>query len=200
MDNTAEKIDIRVKKTYKQLFKAFIELLTEKSFDELTVSEICNKAQVHRATFYKHFEDKYAYLNFVFESSLSEIELIGIQNDSTPQNIKDSFMYFIRIIFEYVKKHKMIFEVVCSEKHSLSLGSSFISAIESYCFSNIQKVLPNNTKESLEIFSAFYANAFIGVVKWYAHSDGNYPLELLYDFFERRVDELCGYYEKNIFN
>ncbi len=194
------KIDIRIRKTYKSLFKAFIELLSEKNFDELTVSEICNKANVHRATFYKHFEDKYAFLNFIFESSLSEIKLKGLATDHTPENIKENFMYFIRIIFEYIQKNKLVFEVIFSEKHSLSLGSTFVSAVELYIISNIKMVLSDATDESLEVFASFYANAFIGVVKWYSTSKKDYPLELIFDFLERRVNELCGYYEKNMYN
>lgn len=194
------KMDIRIKKTYKSLFGAFIDLLSEKNFSELTVSEICNKAKVHRATFYKHFEDKYAFLNFIFEKSLSEIKLNGLETDHTPQNIKENFMYFIKIIFEYIQKNKLVFKVIFSEKHSLSISSTFVSAVETYIISNIKMVLSDVPDESLEVFASFYANAFIGVVKWYSTNDTEYPPEFLYEFLERRVDELCGYYEKNMYS
>ena len=116
------------------------------------------------------------------------------------KNVKESFMYFIKKTFEYVQKNRLIFSIICSEKHSISLGRSFISAVEAYCFSKISLVLPKASKESLEIFSSFYSNAFIGVIKWYVLHDRDYPLEKIYDFLERRVDELCSYYEKAYFN
>ena len=37
------------------------------------MSEICEAANVHRATFYKHFNDKYEFLNFCFDNELSKI-------------------------------------------------------------------------------------------------------------------------------
>ena len=66
------KMDIRVIRTQEQLIASLVRLLADKSFEELSVSEICDNAQVHRATFYKHFNDKYEFLNFCFDNELSE--------------------------------------------------------------------------------------------------------------------------------
>lgn len=57
------KEDARVLKTKDKLFTAFQGLLSEKTFEEITVNEICVKADVRRATFYKHFNDKYDFLS-----------------------------------------------------------------------------------------------------------------------------------------
>ena len=56
------KVDPRVKRTRQLLQRAFRELLTEKSFDGVTVRDIAERAEVNRATFYAHFEDKYELL------------------------------------------------------------------------------------------------------------------------------------------
>ena len=54
--------DARVKKTKEKLFSAFRSLLAEKQFEDITIQEVCAKAEVRRATFYKHFDDKNAFL------------------------------------------------------------------------------------------------------------------------------------------
>ena len=38
---------------------AFMELLKEKTFSSITINHICEKAMIHRSTFYRHYEDKY---------------------------------------------------------------------------------------------------------------------------------------------
>ena len=53
------KLDLRIYKTYKALHEAFTEILEHKSFEDLTVNELCDKAMIRRATFYKHFADKF---------------------------------------------------------------------------------------------------------------------------------------------
>ena len=62
----AEKeLDPRVKRTRQLLVQAFIDLLSEKDFQSLTVQDITERATVNRATFYAHFEDKYALHDYV---------------------------------------------------------------------------------------------------------------------------------------
>jgi len=51
-------MDRRQKKTRNNIFAAFIELLSEKSYSRITVGEIIERADVGRATFYAHFETK----------------------------------------------------------------------------------------------------------------------------------------------
>jgi AcrR family transcriptional regulator len=51
--------DPRVRRTRQLLQDALVALLTEKSFDAITVQEITARATVNRATFYAHFEDKH---------------------------------------------------------------------------------------------------------------------------------------------
>ena len=51
-------MDRRQRKTREAIFKAFTELLSKKRFEQITVAEIIDAADVGRATFYSHFETK----------------------------------------------------------------------------------------------------------------------------------------------
>ena len=51
-------MDLRKERTLKLLREAAIELLHEKPFQKITVSEICERAMVRRPTFYRHFQSK----------------------------------------------------------------------------------------------------------------------------------------------
>jgi len=59
-----EKLDPRVKRTRQLLEQAFMEVVTEKGFQSASVQDIAEKAGVNRATFYAHFPDKYALLDY----------------------------------------------------------------------------------------------------------------------------------------
>src|SRR5262245_38751711 len=58
------RLDPRVKRTRELLQKAFIELMQKEDFQSITVQDITAQAEVNRATFYAHFEDKFALLNY----------------------------------------------------------------------------------------------------------------------------------------
>jgi AcrR family transcriptional regulator len=59
----AKKLDPRAKRTLKVLRTAMMELLEEQEFSKITVQDITERAEVNRATFYDHFDDKYELLN-----------------------------------------------------------------------------------------------------------------------------------------
>jgi AcrR family transcriptional regulator len=58
-----EKLDPRVRRTRQLLEQAFMEEIQEKGFQAVSVQDIAERAGVNRATFYAHFEDKYALLD-----------------------------------------------------------------------------------------------------------------------------------------
>src|SRR5262245_17675920 len=57
---TSARVDPRITRTRKLLVDAFMALMTEKDFEDITVQDIAARATVNRATFYAHFVDKYA--------------------------------------------------------------------------------------------------------------------------------------------
>jgi len=59
-----EKLDPRVKRTRNLILTAFESLLAEKGFESISVQDVTDKAEINRATFYKHFVDKYALLDY----------------------------------------------------------------------------------------------------------------------------------------
>ena len=59
-----EKLDPRVKRTRQLLEHAFSEAISENGFQGISVQDITERAGVNRATFYAHFEDKYALLDY----------------------------------------------------------------------------------------------------------------------------------------
>ncbi|AHG82782.1 AcrR family transcriptional regulator [Bibersteinia trehalosi USDA-ARS-USMARC-188] len=54
----SEKQDLRVQKTHKVIRTAFVELLQEKTYENIAVQEILDRALVNRNTFYKYYSGK----------------------------------------------------------------------------------------------------------------------------------------------
>lgn len=50
-------MDLRVKKTRKAIFKAYLELRNESEPEKIKVIDICEKAEINKSTFYKHYRD-----------------------------------------------------------------------------------------------------------------------------------------------
>ncbi|MGC5772707.1 TetR/AcrR family transcriptional regulator [Paenibacillus pabuli] len=59
--------DPRVMRTRQLIRDSFRDLLQKKGFDAMTIKDIAQKATINRATFYAHYEDKYALLEEITE-------------------------------------------------------------------------------------------------------------------------------------
>lgn len=64
---------VESKRTQDILFDAVAELLTRRSFDDICVTDICGRANVHRSTFYKYYVDKYELLEVRFRAMVGEL-------------------------------------------------------------------------------------------------------------------------------
>jgi len=104
-DQSEMKVDLRVKRTYKLLLDALVGLLEEKTFEEIHVTDICEKAMVHRTTFYKHFEDKYHLLRFGLEEIQKSFEK-DIATHESFSSLKEYYIYFIRSVLACLRDNQ----------------------------------------------------------------------------------------------
>jgi len=85
-----EKDDPRFKRTRSLILGSFNDLLAAKSFDAISVQDVTDNAQINRATFYAHFEDKYALLDYWVQQQF-RLEIETRMLDAchyTPQNLR----------------------------------------------------------------------------------------------------------------
>jgi AcrR family transcriptional regulator len=64
--------DPRVTRTRQLLHQALLGLMMEKSFQAITIQDIADRATVNRVTFYAHFQDKYALLEYSIREMFKE--------------------------------------------------------------------------------------------------------------------------------
>ena len=66
----SESEDLRAIRTRKFIIEAFVELIETKAFNKITINDITQKAMINRATFYRHFLDKYDLMDTVVKENL----------------------------------------------------------------------------------------------------------------------------------
>jgi AcrR family transcriptional regulator len=72
-DSGAETADPRIRRSRHMLMEALAKLLTQKSFDDISIQEIATQAKVNRATFYLHYADKNALLQAMTAERFGEL-------------------------------------------------------------------------------------------------------------------------------
>ncbi len=91
-------------RTDRDIVNAFLTLLDRKSFEKITVADIIGEARINRSTFYQHFQDKYAILEFLQETYARELgDLI---NSFTTSDAFFDLEQIDRIMKEYFAKKR----------------------------------------------------------------------------------------------
>jgi AcrR family transcriptional regulator len=67
-----QKPDRRIQRTRQQLRQALLSLMLERGYDSLSVQDITDRANLGRATFYLHYQDKDDLLIECMESLVDE--------------------------------------------------------------------------------------------------------------------------------
>ena len=114
----------RTSRTKKAICDAFAELMYEKELSKITVQELADRADVGRATFYKHYYDIYD----VYEKMESTF-LIELGEIITEQGIKSKFEVY-PAVFEYIKKNPKIFKMIFSPNNNVPLRRKLITMVE----------------------------------------------------------------------
>ncbi len=139
-------LDLRVQRTYSCLIDAMLKLLKEKSFEDITVNELCERAIVGRGTFYKHFSDKYEFFSFalgeMFGHYLEEAE-IGI-NDTDPCSY---YTAFFSAYIQFIKTNSEFFSPLTSSAMTtvmlFSTSDSISKKLETHFQENIDTGHPS---------------------------------------------------------
>lgn len=173
------KVDRRVRRTRKTIKKAFLSLLFEKDYNEITIADITNRAGYNRATYYVHFQDK----DFLLREIVNEV-LTGLADRMMSNYLDEQTNSSQRSsgIFTYIHEHASTFQALL---HNDSLAYDFktkmLQTIKSIYSEKIQ--LRTETGEIMspdpEIYHTYAGAAVLGTIEYWIKNDMNHsPLHM----------------------
>jgi AcrR family transcriptional regulator len=135
MSQSCEHLDPRVKRTRQLLVQAFFELLSAKDFEVISVQDIAEKATVNRATFYDHFPDKFALLDYTIEDSFQQAlrTRMGDATPAEPEGLRRIILALCDYLEELGKrcpKHRRQFEPMVESKVKALVRDVLLSSLK----------------------------------------------------------------------
>ena len=104
--------------------KALLSLLENKPFEYITISEICEKAQVHRSTFYLHYENTcdllketttYVLDNFTSYFSIDAESIVAQFANCDLEDLKFINGKYLHPYLSFIKENRRVFSAVLSQ-------------------------------------------------------------------------------------
>lgn len=191
-----KKEDLRIRRTHKLLCDAMFSLLETKSFDEISVVNICDKAMVHRATFYKHFKDKYAFMEYVTKEKIREFydKSVTLENYSSPMELCHAL---IANVTDFIEENKNMLKI-----SAISSNSNLFDSIQNIIFEELLKFLVYAEEQGFvfyvptDIIAQFLTGGFISLVRWWIADNHQYTKEQLNYYVEMLISQSDKCYEE----
>ena len=183
-----KKEDLRVRRTYKLLSQALMSLLLEKSFEEIFVTDICERAMVHRTTFYKHFEDKYHLLDFCVKELINTFEEETANLKST-DTMKEYYMSLIRKSLIYMMDNKKLFLT------GIIKTGNVLPMLQRSVYQLIESKLTEREKLGIRhtipcpIIAQFFSGALLTSSIWWLESDTPVPIDEMVKYISLLINE-----------
>lgn len=163
-------------------------LMSEKPFEKITVVDICERAMVHRATFYAHFADKYELLKFVLQT----FEAAFDNEDVTSHDIAGYRAYYLSVasdIIDEIARRKDLMATIIRKNQE----ESFLAGIR---YRLTEKILEKLTKCNdngmvlpvpAEVLARFYAGACMSILEWWIVDGQEISKEQLVAYLNRLI-------------
>jgi AcrR family transcriptional regulator len=173
------KHDRRSQRTRQLLSEALVNLIKEKGYSAITVSDIIERANIGRSTFYAHYRDKDDLLVGELDRVVDVLSL-HIPHDAPTGNLLFPSLGLFRHVGE---QHELYKALVWGSGADLLFKHEQKSLSE-----KIEQSLMEGTKEfniPLPILANFIAGSFLTLLKWWLDNKMIYSPEQMNEIFRR---------------
>ncbi|NWK72249.1 TetR/AcrR family transcriptional regulator [Bacillus paramycoides] len=173
-----KKSDLRIIRTKKFIYDAFIKLIGEKGYDAITIQDLTDEALINRATFYSHYRDKQALLTKLTENTLGEFtrKMVLYTHVQENQIELSKFEEILQSIFECIAEHADFYKSMLGphgiHDFKLQMQQTIMDNLEQ---NSIKLTLGEHDLDiPKDMVLHFITSSIIGIAIWWLQNDMKY--------------------------
>ncbi len=188
-------MDRRIKKTKNRLKQELVGLLREKPLNRISVTELCDRAELNRSTFYLHYTDVYDLYRHLEESLYGEFKNALEKHMSQDTGWLDDILSprqrgrldVLTEVLRFIKKNAAMYGFLLPENR----GNAFLQKLYEFgretFLSALQKKKPEADLQLFEYYYAFVATGCVGVISAWARGGMQESPEALGELIEEII-------------
>lgn len=166
-------MDRRILKTQEALKKAVIEMMSEKNFDDITIQDISDRANVSRGTIYLHYMDKFDLLDKLMETHINELREI-CESGADLEYVDANLPWF-----EYLASNHLFFSTMLASKGAPSFRSRFVEYLIEEFRDEVNTAQGKNQGLNADILLQFIVTSYVGLIEWWLMNGMPYPPDVM---------------------
>lgn len=180
MSKKNTQLDPRIKRTLLLIRDALLSLMDEKGFDHITVRNITERAEINRATFYLHYQDKHDLLQKMVDEMMDEFQIAFqlppdfevsdfVKDTDTPP---DSFIRQ----FEHIAANAPFYRVMLGINGLPGFSIKMETVIRKSLYHRSIIAQPNDNQVLMprDIIVRYVTSAHLGIIMYWLENDMHY--------------------------
>ncbi|WP_206921962.1 TetR/AcrR family transcriptional regulator [Alicyclobacillus suci] len=135
--------------------------MAEKNFDDITIQDISDRANVSRGTIYLHYVDKFDLLDKLIEEHINELREICESADE--MDYKDANLPW----FEYLERNYLFFSTMLASKGAPYFRNRFVEFLIEEFKDEVDTTKGINHGLNEDVVLQFIVTSYVGVVEWW---------------------------------
>lgn len=160
-------IDRRARRTRQALHEALIQLIIERDYDEITVMDIADGANVGRSTFYAHFTDK----DDLLRSGTIHFRDMLLREHAARRSASGTdapLLSFSRFMTEHLKERKQLYRALQKGRAGPIIWDAFRLYVAELVRTELSARAKKGTEpHETELAVQFIVGAFMSVLTWW---------------------------------
>jgi len=161
--------DRRVERTEQLIRGALLSLIKERGFEELTVQEIIDRANVGRATFYAHFDNKDDLLVSGFEDLRASLKARQREALTRGRTVEDRVFGFSQEVFAHTNEYRDVFRAMVGKRSGAVVERMLHKLVVDLVREDVKETIAQreNSAVPAEALVQFIAGALLGLLMWW---------------------------------
>ncbi|MDR1326669.1 MAG: TetR/AcrR family transcriptional regulator C-terminal domain-containing protein [Treponema sp.] len=152
--------------------ESLIELMQTRPILDISVKELCDKADISRSTFYAHYKDQYALLKELEDETLNSVEDM-LKNYDNKRSMYDTIQMLERIL-KYIADNSLSIQVLVSENGDINFQKKFFRRFAAT--QKMAKYLAEDDVEKAEYHLVFVVSGSIALLQHWLKNNMNIPI------------------------
>lgn len=138
---------------------ALMELMEQKNISQITVKELCIKADINRTTFYAHYTDPYDLLHKIEAEVLLSVSK-AVSSLHGPID-KSSIIQILQELLQYIAENNKQIQILLSERGDVYFSKELFKMIYEKC--ELMALAPHSLTK--EYYFIFVLNGSVGLIQ-----------------------------------
>jgi len=183
----AKKADRRIERSQQLMRSALLSLIQEKGFEALTVQEIIDRANVGRATFYAHFDNKEDLLVSGFDALRVSLKQRQAEALARVGAGEERILAFSYEMFAHVHEYRAVSEAMMGKQSFAAVQRVLHKLLVDLIRDDVKAAVPRADGHAVprEALVQFLAGALSGLLMWWLQEKKPLSVKAMNELFRR---------------